>query len=366
MRILIGADMVPTKSNMNSFTSGKMDDILDVKLIDCLKSADYRIFNLEIPLTDHHKPIKKCGPNLISPLAAVKGYQAVKANLLTLANNHIMDQGEQGLYSTLKALDGEGISHVGAGSNLENAQRPFILEKEGLKIGIYACAEHEFSIAEKSKAGANPFDCPASYLHVSELKKHCDKVIVLYHGGKEHYRYPSPGLRKSLKGFAKAGADLVIAQHSHCIGCMEKFKGAEIIYGQGNFLFDGDKNPFWNTSLLIQADISRESAEVSYVPLERCGSGVRISDNDSILRDFKSRSKEILQDGFVEKSFDKFVSNYFKMIIEEHSGAKKFMLRIFIWFLRHLVGRRLRLMLLNYVECESLNEVLVAGLKTSV
>ena len=65
-----------------------------------------------------------------------------------------------------------------------------------MKIGIYACAENEFTIATDTTAGANPFDPFESLDHIQNLKRSCDYVIVLYHGGKEHYRYPSPYLQK--------------------------------------------------------------------------------------------------------------------------------------------------------------------------
>ena len=68
-------------------------------------------------------------------------------NLFTLANNHIMDQGVQGLQSTLQILDNYGISHVGAGMDLYKAQEGFYTTVNEKQFGIYACAEHEFSIA---------------------------------------------------------------------------------------------------------------------------------------------------------------------------------------------------------------------------
>ena len=74
--------------------------------------------------------------------------------------------------------------------------------------------------------------------HIQNLKDQCDYVIVLYHGGKEHYRYPSPYLQRVARKMVEKGADLVVCQHSHCIGCYEKYKDSMIIYDQGNFIFE--------------------------------------------------------------------------------------------------------------------------------
>lgn len=137
----------------------------------------------------------------------------------------------------------------------------------GFKIGIYACAEHEFTIATEDKPGANPFEPLDSLDHISYLKTKSDYTIILYHGGKEHYRYPSPYLRKVCKRMVEKGADLVIAQHSHCIGCYEEYNGATIVYGQGNFIFDMSDSECWQTSLIVRVGLENKGAYVDYIPI---------------------------------------------------------------------------------------------------
>ena len=101
--------------------------------------------------------------------------------------------------STTDILNKHGIPFVGIGDNLSEASKPYIIQKEEFNIGIYACAEHEFSIATENSSGANPFDPLEGLDHIQALKGKCDYVIVLYHGGKEHYRYPSPNLKKPVE-----------------------------------------------------------------------------------------------------------------------------------------------------------------------
>lgn len=232
MKLIIGADFVPTASNMEYFESGELKYLFDGKLINYLSEPSFKIFNLEMPLTDIVSPIKKNGPALRASLKTINLYKKLGVNLVTLANNHIMDQSAQGLESTISALDAADILYVGAGNNLYSLvqSRRFMFNKH--RVGVYACAEHEFSIADDTTPGANPFDPLESYDYINMLKNNCDYVIVLYHGGKEHYRYPSPDLQRYCRKFVDKGADLVVCQHSHCIGCMEKFKAGTIIYGQ--------------------------------------------------------------------------------------------------------------------------------------
>ena len=151
----------------------------------------------------------------------------------------------------MNVLRKNGIAFAGAGSNLSDASKSYVVEIDGKKIGIYCCTEHEFSIATLTSAGANPFNPLESLDHIQDLKAQTDHVIVLYHGGKEHYRYPSPHLQKVCRKCIEKGADLVVCQHTHCIGCEEKYLNGTIVYGQGNFLFDYTESEYWQTGLLI-------------------------------------------------------------------------------------------------------------------
>ncbi len=375
MYLLIGADFIPTESNHLLFSKGDLEELFGRELLDLLQGANRKIFNLEAPLVDSMDPIIKQGPHLAAPTSAVRCYKDINVDLLTLANNHILDHGIQGLNSTIKVLDEAGISHVGAGSYLSDAQRPFIIPFAGKKIGIYACAEHEFSIAADDSAGANPFDPLWSLDHVEMLKKNTDMVIVLYHGGKEHYRYPSPDLQKTCRRLVDKGADLVICQHSHCIGCKEKYNDKTIVYGQGNFLFDHRDNEYWNTNLLIRID---EDLSISYIPLKKLKNTVRIADEEEageILQGFLDRSDEILTPGFIEDSYANFAKEYIERYLCAFYGKRSLCERILNMLSR---GRFLKMKLKkhydtgsmvklrNYIDCEAHRELMSEGLSLLV
>lgn len=309
MNLLIAADLVPTKSNIDLFKKADVSSLLGEELLSTWNSADIRIFNLEVPLVDKKNPIDKCGPNLIAPTSTAKGIKALRPSLITLANNHIMDQGIQGLNSTREILNSYNIPYIGVGDNLFEASEPYILNQEGIRIGIYACAEHEFTIAEEDKPGANPFDPLESLDHIYNLKKKCDYIIVLYHGGKEHYRYPSPYLQKVCRKMVDKGANLVITQHSHCIGCYEEYKDSTIVYGQGNFIFDKSNSEFWQTSLIVKFQIENNKVSVDYIPIIKKDNVIRLAKGDQsqkILESFYKRSKNILKEGYIEEQYREF------------------------------------------------------------
>ncbi|MDW7662644.1 MAG: CapA family protein [Bacillota bacterium] len=370
MQLLIAGDLVPTNSNQHLFAGNDAKSLLGRELLSLWSSSDVRIFNLEAPLTDKLNPIAKCGPNLVAPENAIRGINALNPTLITLANNHILDQGTEGLESTQRILRENGIPYVGAGNNLGDASRPQILKRNGMVIGVYACAEHEFSIATEKNPGANPFDLLKSLEHIKKLKNQCDYVVVLHHGGKEHYRYPSPKLQVLCRSMVDNGADIVICQHSHCVGCFEEYRKSTIIYGQGNFIFDDFDSELWQTSLIISIEMTSD-LRVDYVPIIKEDNVVRLAEGDQkneILHKFYERSNEICHEGFVEQHYKKFAEDSIDSYLRNFWGFGKWLSRIDRWLLGGLLLKSIYneekiLTIQNHIECESHLELLITGLK---
>lgn len=373
MKIVIGADFVPTESNAQHFSRGEVQALFDCKMADYLNQPSYKIFNLEMPLTNKSTPIMKNGPALVARKDTINLYKKIGVNLLTLANNHIMDQGVQGLESTISLLDASGISYIGAGDNICSAKKAVIFGFGKYKVGVYACVEHEFSVAGIRTPGANPFDPLESFDHVSLLKQDCDYVIVLYHGGKELYRYPSPDLQRYCRKFVQKGADLVVCQHSHCIGCKEEYEEGTIVYGQGNFLFDHSENEFWKTGLLIEID---EGFQISYVPVLKNGCSVQLADEAQagiILEEFNYRGKQILEEDFIQQNYTEFAKKMLNAYYSRSLGRirKNIIFKIINKLMKSSLVKFCYdtdsdLAMLNYIECEAHRELFAEGLRASI
>jgi len=120
----------------------------------------------------------------------------------------------------------------------------------------------------------------------------------MYHGGKEQCEYPSPRLRKACRAMVRAGADIVLCQHSHCVGCREEYMGGEIVYGEGNFNFVEDSDhPHWQNGLILEAELGEEM-KLEYLPVVTTETGVCLAHGEKkqeILDGFYARS-ELLQD----------------------------------------------------------------------
>ncbi|WP_314357062.1 CapA family protein [uncultured Veillonella sp.] len=374
MRIYIGADLVPTDINKALFENGNGEALVGKELYEILKQSDLNVFNLEVPLTDVETPIVKFGNNLIAPTKTIHGYKALEPIFLTLANNHSLDQGEEGLTSTLNLLKNQDIAHAGAGSSLKEAKKPFIFEKEGIRIGFYLCVEHEFTVASCHTMGANPFDVLESFDEVLALKEQCDYVIVLYHGGKEFYRYPSPMLQRYCRKFIDRGANLVICQHNHCVGSREDYNGGSIIYGQGNFIFNSEfyinHKEFVKDSLLIRVEATKDSFIVSEVPIRSTEMGTRQateSEADETLTAYKQRSENIKDAYFVAQAYKDFADTHIKRYLREFIGRSCIIRAINALFGRKLMqlilGKTSYLAIQNYLECEAHHELFLRGIK---
>ena len=298
MKILIGADLVPTKATEKLFVEGDAEKLFgDVTSL--AKTADRFIVNLECALTDSENRIKKFGPNLKATPAAVNGLLSLGVTDVALSNNHVFDFGVEGLSDTLKTLDEAGLPYMGVGANDTVSRDPYIIEVEGKRIGFINVCEHEYTYALPDRMGANPFDPFLTMKDIRDLRPLCDLLIVLYHGGKEYCRYPSPRLVNMAHEMVWCGADVVITQHSHCIGCYENFEGSHILYGQGNFNFissPGSKeDEGWYTALLVELELDK-TLDIRFYPLDTNNEGCFIAKGErakEIMDSFAKRNEEM-------------------------------------------------------------------------
>ncbi len=208
-----------------------------------IANADLAIINLEAPLCESDKPIKKSGPNLRAHPDCIKAVADAGFNIVGMANNHIMDFGVEGLAETLQTCEKAGLETCGVGKNLVDAQKPVFIKKQGKKIAIIAVAEHEFNIAGKNKPGAAPLDPIENLLQLEHAKANADLVFIIIHGGNEYFPLPRPGLRKVCRFYIERGADAVICHHVHVPGAYELHQEKPIFYSLGNLILDHPKPP---------------------------------------------------------------------------------------------------------------------------
>lgn len=226
-----------------------------------IKSADYRFFCCEAPIIIENKctPFIKEGPTLHQ-----KQILSFISDLYThasLANNHAMDFGVEAITNTKQELKKLQINALGAGVCFEEAYRPAILNKNGVKVAVFCLAESQFGCCRYREEGRGGYAWllnPEIENWISTTKKDVDAVIVYAHAGLEQSIYPLPEWRYIYRHMIDIGCDLVVASHPHLIQGKEKYKGRFIYYSLGNCFFDNvDTSREWRESMHIKVSITK-------------------------------------------------------------------------------------------------------------
>ena len=159
---------------------------------------------------------------------------------------------------------------------------------------INAC-EHEFTIATSKKGGCNPINAISLYYNIIEAKQKAERIIVIIHGGHEAFQLPTPRMQQMYRFFVDAGASAVINHHQHCYSGYEVYKGCPIIYGLGNFSFDGNVlgSSTWNEGYMVKLKIDDEVAFelIPYIQ-NKDTTGVTLMSDEQVTA-FQDKMKEL-------------------------------------------------------------------------
>lgn len=278
MKILIAGDLKVRKNS--NFSIDKLNVEISIH--------DYLLFNLEAPIINENqmKLISKNGPNLsmyADSLSSLLKYN--QKIIMSGANNHLGDFGEEGVENTLKFLTDNEILNIGFGKNIVEASKPLILKDN---VALVAIAENEFGMANEDKAGANPLKIEQDLIQVMNLTRDGYNVVIYFHGGNEYSPIPNPFIKRLFRSFIDAGAKAVIGNHTHCPQGYEVYKDGFIFYSLGNFVFEKnepiglknklkqriktfikyDKPNFWNIGYLVALDIDNENVNFELIPVE--------------------------------------------------------------------------------------------------
>ncbi len=197
------------------------------------------IVNLECSLTTQGEPLDKSYLIRAHPIWA-RSLIAGGIDLVTLANNHVLDFGVAGLEETVQTLRALGIQSVGAGTSSEAARRPVFLDLGGVRVAFlsYAAARWDGSVdvpATDRLAWARPGDIQAD---VQAVREQADIVAVLLHAGTEYAATPSADQIAAAHAAVDAGADLVVGHHPHVTQTVERYRQGLIVYSLGDAVFD--------------------------------------------------------------------------------------------------------------------------------
>ncbi|KQC08908.1 MAG: hypothetical protein APR62_03800 [Smithella sp. SDB] len=226
-----------------------------IKVASFLNSVDYSIINLETPVTsvdiEPYLNLKRWvhrGDSIVYP-RYMKKY---RINAVSLANNHVMDCGAEGLLETLKILDSNDILYVGAGLNADKAATPLIqniiIGERHIKLAIFAAYEDRHQVnrsdfpsnfASSLRPGINLLAPEKIAVLIKEFKNNNqDGFIVVFPHWGSNYAWKSQNQTDLAEKLIDAGADIIIGHGAHMMQEIEKYKDKWIIYSLGNFVFN--------------------------------------------------------------------------------------------------------------------------------
>jgi hypothetical protein len=250
------------------------------------------LFNLETPIIGTKAiPVRKAGPHLLSPTLVLPLLNSNSTVVANLANNHMMDYGDDGLRSTSTECSRKNVLVVGAGENSEKARMPEAINVGGKTIGIIGCCEKQFGVATSWKSGVASVG-GWIYSAIRDLRNRTDIVIISIHGGSEMSPWPSPEWQELLRSFVDAGADIIHGHHSHVPQGYEEYNKGLIFYGLGSFganpnCWKDQPNVLWSLMPEIKFDNQKWKYEIN--------TSVVSHDDDSPLLVRKSTSKELTE-----------------------------------------------------------------------
>ena len=245
-------------------------DFLFDRIRSRLSNSDLTLANMEFPVVPPYiskEFVFNCHPSII-PAMKKAGISAV-----TIANNHIMDQGIDGVVTTIEQLKTNGIKYIGAGLSEDEADAGLIYSAKNISVGLLAATGVSNKLIPKDKqVFVNWFYNEEKMLkQIAAIKKKSDYIILVVHTGVEYKCMPEEHDRRLMKTYLNAGVDLIIGHHAHLVQVVETYTTVDgretcIFYGLGNFM-SNQTTPFYFPQ--VQKFVSTQNGIIVTVNLTR-------------------------------------------------------------------------------------------------
>jgi poly-gamma-glutamate capsule biosynthesis protein CapA/YwtB (metallophosphatase superfamily) len=216
-----------------------------VKVRDRLRAADLAIATLEAPLSGKANQWCDSCMRFVGNERYATGIADAGLDVVSLAANHIGDAGPSGVLDTMRSLDAAHVAHVGAGADAAAARTTLMTTAGGVRVALLAYDDVPPAGygATRTSAGSNLLrhDDPtyaAVRMDVARASLDADVVIVLAHWGAEYEDAPRENVVAAAHAMVEAGATAIVGDHPHWVQSIERYRGAYIAYGVGNFVFD--------------------------------------------------------------------------------------------------------------------------------
>jgi poly-gamma-glutamate synthesis protein (capsule biosynthesis protein) len=329
---------------------------------------DLNVLDLECPLTTVNTKISKTGPHIKAHPETAAILNDLNCELVATANNHFKDYGWEGMKETYDSLQKHNIQWFGSGANFNEASKTFYWESNDTKIAFINVAENEWTTTYDDNPGCHPIDLVNVYNQIQEANQKADFVIVIAHGGHEHYELPSPRMKKWYRFFVDSGADAVVGHHTHIVSGYEVYKEAPIFYSLGNFCFDweGLQNKPWNKGMLVRLIIEKNKSikfELDFVSQNNENPGVYLfseSEKQAMLLHLENLNAIIGDDDKLDSAFTNYATSWKPIMNTWIQPYKKIMASLYKkGLLPSIITKKKKLLYTNLIRCESHRDILL-------
>lgn len=208
-----------------------------------LAPADLAIVNLETAITDRGEPAPK-EFNFRADPALLQALVDAGVDVASVANNHGLDYGVDGLVDTIDAGRRAGLALVGIGRDDTEAWRPWIGDVGGWTVAVLGATQvldssliRSWTATPDQPGLASAKDEDRLVAEVAAARAQADTVVVFLHWGIEGHTCPSATQRSLADRLVAAGADIIVGGHAHRVQAAGRKGGAVVGYGLGNFVF---------------------------------------------------------------------------------------------------------------------------------
>ena len=258
-------------------TVNDLSKCISKTILDQTNAADIFFLNHEYCISDRGTPLEDKYYVFRAKPERMKLLEQMGTDIVSIANNHIYDYGADAMDDTIDLLDQAKITHVGGGTNLDEAKQPTYYIINGIKIGFVAASEGEqykfTPEATDSTTGIlTSYDTTEYNQVIADASKECDYLIAYVHWGTEDEDMYNSTQTEHGKEFLKSGADIVIGGHPHVLQGIETYKGRNIVYSLGNFCFGGNSSPsdmdtmIYQQTFTIDADGVKKDNVTNIIP----------------------------------------------------------------------------------------------------
>lgn len=246
-----------------------------------LRRAAIGLGNLEGPFARKAQKQERNHSYRVNPKLA-KSLLRARINVVTLANNHLLDCGREGVLETLEALAHAGVAAIGAGVNKPAAHAPAILPAGPYRVGLLGYYWNRRTAARGKLPGSAMDEADDMAADIGALRKQVDRLVVTFHWGVPYVREPSAEDRTKARFAIECGADVVIGHHPHIVQPFEIYRGCPIFFSVGNFTFGSGNTR--GESLLLGVRFEENKTVVQVYPVYVKNRDPRVNYQPKVLR----------------------------------------------------------------------------------